>query len=53
MFFLEGVHRNIGVQKGSETLFLNPGFKILCPLWNMEYFYANDLFCAAPHQQGC
>jgi hypothetical protein len=22
-------------------------------LWNMEYFYANDLFCAAPHKQGC
>jgi hypothetical protein len=23
-------------------------------LWNMEYFYANDLFCLAPRkEQGC
>jgi hypothetical protein len=23
------------------------------PVWNMEYFYANDLFCSALRKQGC
>jgi hypothetical protein len=35
------------------TAFLMKIVMVTTCVWNMEYFYANDLFCAAPLQQGC
>jgi hypothetical protein len=35
-----GIHRNIGVQKDSETLLLNTVFNILCPclrIWLLKF----------------